>query len=180
MVPGSAVRRRTAAPLVVLSCPPLFLLYREAGACGSALGCSTAAMAGYALVALAALPAAGALARAVVTGVLPGWVAPHADDPTLATLAGLVVAVDAYLLASLAGVVPAAADAVLAPAGLVLALPLAAVQVATVAAGNALVEPPAAVALGAVAVGVALSAAWWYALAAAAGRAASAVADHRA
>lgn len=135
-------------------------------------------MLGYALVALATIPAAAALARAVVTGVLPRWVAPHPDDPTLAALSAIVVAVDAYLLASLAGGVPPAADAVLAPVGLLLALPLALVQVATVAIGNAFVEPPAAVALAAVALGVALSAAWWYALAAAAGRAGRAVAEN--
>lgn len=167
----TTTHRRAFPPLVVLSCPALFLLYREASTCGTAAGCAPAAMAGYALVALVALPAAVALARATGAGRAPTWVAPATDDATLVALAAIAAAVAAYLLASLLDVVPPAADAMLAPAGLVLALPLVAVHVATVAAGNALGEPSPAVALAAVAVGVALSAAWWYVLAAAAVRA---------
>lgn len=148
----------------------MFLGYREVAACGSAAGCSGLALAGFALATALGVPAAVALARVAVEGRAPAWCAPQPDDATLATLAGIVAAVDAYLLLSLADAVPPAVEGLATPLGLLLGLPLVAVQLAVVAAGNALVEPPSGVGLLVVAVGVALSAAWWYVLAAGAGR----------
>jgi hypothetical protein len=162
--------RRLAAPLVVLTCPPMFLAYREMTACGTPAGCSTVAFVGYALAALAGVPVALAAVRAAETGRLPAWVAPRPDDATLVGLAGVVGAVDAYLLLSLVGAVPPAAEVLTAPAGVLLGLPLVVVQAVVVAAGNTLGEPPMALQLLAVAAGVALSAAWWYVLAAGVGR----------
>jgi hypothetical protein len=169
--------RRVAAPLVVATCPPLFLLYRGLTTCGTAAGCSTAVAVAYALAALAGVPVAAGVARAVDAGRGPPWLAPRPDDATLAALAGIVVAVDAYLLASMGGAVPAAVDALATPLGLLLGVPLVVVQVLVVVAGNALGEPSMGVQLLAVAVGVALSAAWWYVLAAGVGRLVGAVAD---
>jgi hypothetical protein len=167
-------RRRGALPLAVFTCPPLFLSYREATTCGSAAGCSAGAMAGYALLALLGLPAAVLLARRVADGRAPWWFAPRPDDGTLAVLVAIVVAVDGYLLLAATGVVPTVLDRVAAPLGILVGLPLVVVQVVLFAVGNALGEPPMALQFVAVAVGVALSAVWWYVLAAGMARAATA------
>lgn len=167
----TAATRRLALPVVVLSCPPLFLLYRELARCGSAAGCSGLAAGGYAAAALAALPVAVLVTRGAAAGRTPAWIAPRPADATLLAFAGVVVAVDGYLMLALAERVPPAAEALAAPLGVVLGLPLVGVQLLVVGVGNTFSEPPTAVSLFAVAVGVGLSAAWWYVLAAAAGRA---------
>lgn len=171
--------RRLAAPLVVATCPPMFLAYREMAACDTAAGCSALALAGFGLAALAGVPLAVAVARAVDSGTAPWWLAPRPDDATLGVLVGVVLAVDAYLLLSLAGAVPPAMAALAAPLGLVVGLPLVVVQVLVVVAGNVVGEPAMAVQLLSVAAGVALSAAWWYVLAAGVGRLVGVVARQR-
>lgn len=166
----SPVPRRLALPLVVLASPPLFLLYREVRICGTPVGCRSLALAGYALVLLAALLAAATVARRVAAGRAPGWLAPRPDDRTLGVLAAIVGALAAFLVAAAAGVVPGWLGDALAPVGVLLGFPLVVVQAVLVGVGNAVGIPPRAVQLLAVVVGVGLSGAWWYLLAGSAAR----------
>lgn len=157
--------RRLALPLCALATPPLYLLYREATLCGTPAGCSRVALAGYVGLSLLAPVGAWLVARAVAAGRGPEWLAPRPDDPTLAVLAAIVVALVTYLLTAAVGVVPGWLDAVLAPVGGLLGLPFALVHAMSVGFGDTLGEPSMAVQRLVAAVGAALSGAWWYLLA---------------
>lgn len=158
--------RRFSLPLCVLAPPSLFLLYREVTTCGTPAGCNRVALAGYAASALVAPAGALLVARAVAAGRAPSWLAPRPDDATLAILGAIVGGFAVFLVAATLDSVPAWLAVPLAPAGVLLGLPLVIVNALLVGTGNSLGELPMTVQLFAVTVGVALSGAWWYLLAA--------------
>jgi hypothetical protein len=166
-------RRSLVLPLLVVAVPALYFVYREvAMECAAGRSCLDATHAGYALATLAGayLVAGGALALldagALAESSSYARLALRPTDRTLAVLAIFFAAIATYLLATLATTIPAWLDLLLAPFGLVVALPFALVHAGTVVVTDALFsEPPLWVQSAVVAASLALTAVWLFALA---------------
>jgi len=166
-------RRSLVLPLLVFAAPVLYFVYRDASmGCPAGPPCLDATHAGYALAGLAGayLVAVGVLATVDASALADrtpyGRLAFRPTDRTLAVLAVFVAATAGYLLATLVTTIPAWVDLVLAPFGLVLALPFAASYAAMVVVTNAVFsEPPMWFQTTVVAVSLALTAVWLFALA---------------
>ena len=173
-------RRSLVLPFLVVAVPALYFVYRDASvACATGRSCPDAADAGYAFAGIlgAYLLAAGvlAVAEALAGADVPALADRHPyarlalrpTDATLGVLGVFVTVTGAYLLASLVTTIPAWLDALLAPFGLVLALPFAASYAAMVVVTSALFsEPSIPFQSAVVAVSLALTAVWLFALAA--------------
>lgn len=160
-------RRELVLPALVVAAPLLYFAIRDASiavATGAGTGLrhlgflAGSLLVGYAVgVALLATVDVDRLAgtSTVVRAVFrPGTLA-------LALVAVFVLGTLTYLIATVWIDAPPAVDAVLAPAGVVLGLPLIAAQAATYALGAALGREPATwLQFAAVGIGVALSALW--------------------
>ncbi|WP_135825811.1 hypothetical protein [Halorussus ruber] len=166
-------RRGLVLPLLVVAVPALYFVYRAAAMeCAAGRPCLDATYLGDALAALAGayLVASGALAlfdaSALAESSSSARLALRPTDRTLAVLAVFLAAIATYLLATLVTAIPAWLDLLLAPFGLVVALPFALVYGGTVVVTNALFsEPPLWVQSAVVAASLALTAVWLFALA---------------
>ncbi|MFC4448282.1 hypothetical protein [Halorussus aquaticus] len=166
-------RRSLVLPLLAVAVPALYFVYRDAAmGCPSARPCLGAAHAGYALVGLAGAYLAAVVVLAFADASALASHHPYArlafrpTDRTLAVLGVFGAATATYLLATLVATVPGWLDLVLAPFGLVLALPFAVSYAGMVVVTDALLsEPPTRVQTVVVAVSLALTAVWVFALA---------------
>ncbi|WP_134670574.1 hypothetical protein [Halorussus marinus] len=166
-------RRPHALALVTALFPALYVVYRDAnGACPADADCLGATHVGYALAGLAGSYLFAVLAVAVVDAESLAADSPLArlalfpSDLTLGVLGAIVAGLGAYAVASLAGAVPTAVDAALAPVGLLVGLPFAATAAALVLVGSAVsATPPLAFRYAVVAGSLALTGGWVFALA---------------
>lgn len=166
-------RRSLVLPALVFAVPALYFVYRDAAMrCAGGQTCLDATHAGYALAALAGAYLAASAALAFADASTLAESGPYArlalrpTDRTLAVLGTFLAAIAVYLLATLVTTIPVWLDLVLAPFGLVLALPAVTGYAVMVVVTNALFsEPPLWFQSAVVAASLALTAVWLFALA---------------
>lgn len=166
-------RRSLVLPLLMALFPILYFAYREVGrSCRPGRSCPEIAIAGYALVGIAAsyLLACAALAlvdvRALAADHSVARLAFRPADATLSVLGVLVAGIAVYTTASLVAPIPPWLDGLLTPVGLVVGLPFVATAVTMTVVGSALsVEPSMPVQLAVVAGSLVATGAWVFLLA---------------